>query len=384
MRTLPLLALVGCAAPSVDALDNQLHTHVVNGPDETAEIFLDAIDSAETKLDFALPKGQDTRLSDALIAAQDRGVAVRVITDFDEAASPAISALLAAGVPTTLADDGITYFEFLLGDTVTWPSEQTIMSHAFAIVDYELTPYRYAKPRVIQATDLGGMEAGPRVVFEASGEQLAEDMWIEHNQVFGGADAVAATAYDAMAKSIADSRYRYDTQNNVELQVWFGPQERLVKRVTDAVYSARSDVRILTDDFASNGLAFALQEKARWGFDVNVIVGPHFGTTSSALSRPLTNDTPDVGKWKTSLDEIPTIILIDYGENMAGRHDTARALVITHDLYSSARLYRSGEVVNDQLIDGALWELRVYGEPSGDLLELETLWESALAGAEEL
>ncbi|MBN2800056.1 MAG: hypothetical protein JXX28_13005 [Deltaproteobacteria bacterium] len=384
MRTLPLLLLVGCAAPDAGQLFYSVNTHVTDGPDETVGYFVDAIAKAETKVDIAFPKGEDTRLSDALIAAYDRGVEVKVVTDIDEADSAAVSELIAAGVPTTLADAGISYFEFLLGDTVSWPSEQTIMSHAFAVIDYEVTDYQYTEPKVVQASSVGSLAEGPRVVFEARGEELAEDLWIEHHQVFGGADCTAATAYDAMAKSIADSRYRYDTSSNVELQVWFGPQERLIKRVTDAVYSARSDVRILTDDFATEGLAFALQDKASWGFDVDVIVGPNFSASSTALSRTLSNSTPDVAKFQTSMEQVPTVILIDYGEDLSGRYNTSRALVITHDLYSSSRLYRSQEVVNDQLIDGAMWELRVYGEPSGDLLDLEQLWKDARADAEVL
>ena len=57
------------------------------------------------------------------------------------------------------------------------------------------------------------------------------------------------------------------------MEIWLGPQERLIKRVTDAVYSSRSDVRILTNELADGGLAKALQAKSADGFDVQVVVG---------------------------------------------------------------------------------------------------------------
>ena len=47
------------------------------------------------------------------------------------------------------------------------------------------------------------------------------------------------------------------------------------------------------------------------------------------------------------------------------------AFVLTHELYSAARLYRGSEVVNDQLIDGALWVVSDYDtELAPEMLDL--------------
>ena len=54
---------------------------------------------------------------------------------------------------------------------------------------------------------------------------------------------------------------------------------------------------------------------------------------------------------------------------------TARAMVVSHDLYSAARLYGSSEIRTDQLIDGNLFVLDDYDEPSDDMIALRTLWQ---------
>ena len=201
-----------------------------------------------------------------------------------------------------------------------------------------------------------------------------------------------------MQKSIADNRWLYPTQTDVMLEVWLGPQERLTKRIIDGVYGARSDIRVLTNDFSNEGLAKALQEKAEWGFDVEVIVGPAFKDSHSKYSRRLEDSTDDVDKFQvTEGAEVPTVVLIDFKKADDGLRHTSRAFVLSHDLYSAVRIDDSEQpdlvddeevipgVTNDQLIDGNLWVLDDgSGGVSDELLLLETLYENHLDRAGEL
>lgn len=240
------------------------------------------------------------------------------------------------------------------------------MAHSYVVADEQT---------IVAASRIGSTGAGKRVVLKLRGEDLVDDILKEHNQIFGGTDATAVDAYDAPAKSIIDTHWRYGTQSDVDLELWFGPQERLTKRVIDAVYSARSAVWIMTNDFADEGLANALQEKAKWGFDVQVIVGPAFGTSSSALSRIFEQQTPDVVKRRiVDEDVVPTIVLVDYPDDADGYRPYTRAMVMNHDLFSAARLYRGEAVFTDQLIDAAMWTLTDVNTPSDELLVLEELF----------
>jgi len=363
--------MLGCNAPPEMDTFSQVRVHAPDDAESTDAYFIDLFDSAEETLDVALPAIEDEDLSDAIIDAWDRDVAVRVVTDIDRSADAGVIALQEAGVPLTLADGAITYFDFNILDDVLWTSDQAIMSHAFAIAD---------EIRAVNATSAGTLEEGTRLVLDLQGEDLMIDMWVEHNQVFGGSDAVALTAYSSAAKSIADFRWAYGTQTDQVMEMWLGPQERLTKRIIDAVYSARASVWVLTNDFANDGLSAALEDKAAYDFDVQVVVGPAWGASSFALSLELRDHTPDVSKHRIcDPGEVPTLVLIDYERARDGNRYTSQAFLLSHDLYSAARLYRSDEVINDQLIDGNLFVLDDYNAPDGAMLDLQQVWDDHLA-----
>jgi hypothetical protein len=232
-------------------------------------------------------------------------------------------------------------------------------------------------------TGVGQTAPGERVLLALTGEPILEDLLSEHNQVFGGADATSPTAYDGMAKSIADYRWNYQTRSDVMLEIWFSPQERTTKRLIDAVYGARSSVRVLTDEMTNDGLSRALQEKASTGFDVEVIVGPRFGLTSEDLADDLRFETPDVRKRRITeaTPVIPTLVLVDYDTQQT----EAKAHILTHDLYSAKRIDGfQRTVVNDQLIDGTLFVLRDADEPSPELEALADVYKRYEAISEAL
>lgn len=363
------LALSGCSQLDGQLLFNQLDMEVLDGPTETTNAFVRTIDGAQEELAIALPLGSDENLTGSILDAHDRGVSVKLVIDHDQQEDTGFAQLIEAGVPTTLADDGLSYFEFNFKDDVGWSSEQTIMSSAFVVAD---------RQRFISATTAGGLTEGPRISVSGIGETLVEDLLTEHNQLFGGADAVAVTAFDAPAKSIADNRWSYWMSSGPMMELWFGPQERITKRMIDAVYGARSSVWVLTDDCANEGLVAALQTKANHGFDIKIIVGPNFGDSAAPLSRLLQNEAPNVTKRQISTGRLPTMVLVDLEPARDNRYHPAKAFVSSHDLYSSSRFYRAEEVVTDQLVDGTLWVLNDYGHTSTELATLTELWETML------
>jgi hypothetical protein len=377
MMRLTLLSTLAmaCSAPDTSGLFNQIDLQVVDGAAATTEAFVTLIDTAENELAIALPVGTDTVLTDAILQAHDRGVEVALVLDIDNQDDAGFAELIQAGVPHKLADDGLSYFEFNFNEDVGWSSDQTIMSSAFAIAD---------RNTFISGTSAGGTAPGPRVLVSGTGEELVEDLWTEHNQLFGDADAVAVTAYDSPAKSIADNRWSYWMASGPQLELWFGPQERITKRMIDAVYRAKSSVWILTDDFANEGLVAAMQSKAEDDFDMRIVVGPKFGDSSSPLSRLLQQETPDVWKRAVSSGRVPTMVFIDVEPARNGLYYPAQVFVASHDLYSSARYYRADEVVTDQLVDGTLWVLNDPTHLTDELAELVALWDNTVAQVEGL
>lgn len=361
-----------CAPPDPTEVFQDVDVVVEDNAASTHAHFVAAIEAADSDVQLMLPTIEDTALSDAVLAAVDRGIEVEVVTDHDAAASAGALALFEAGVPLTFADDEITYFEFTVNDMVEWSSEQAMMTHAMVLVD---------GVDFVAATTAGQEADGWRVVLTGRGEDLVSDLWDEHNQIFGGTDATSLTAYSSLAKSITDARWRYATESEIDVELWFGPQERIVKRVTDAVYSARSDVRVLTNDLTDGGLVKALQAKSVDGFDVHVVVGPDFGTRNDDQHDELRGDSRDVDYLQVADEVVPTVVLIDFQQARDGMYHRPRAILLTHDLFSAGRFYvdsngRFDTIVTDQLIDGALWSFDAYDEPSGELLQLEELWQT--------
>ena len=345
------LLLVGCAEPGTTDYFVQLDVLTVDDEESAAQEMVSLIGSATKTLEVALPQGEDTALSDALVTAWDAGVDIEVVTDVDARNGAAILAIEDAGIPLRFADDAVTYFDFSANTDVYWDSDQVVMSDAFVVADD-----RY----VVNATSVGGIGGGAQVVFRAGSEDLADDLHLEHNQLMGGSDATALTAFSAPAKSQADIRWVYPTETDAVYELWLGPQERVTKRVIDAIYTARRSVRVMSNEVANDGISRALQSKSSWGFDVELIVGPDFGSTLSQLEDQVVDQTPDVQKFRfADATDLPTVILIDI-EGPDGELDVMpRAFVLSHDLYSASRFYedrlgRLLEVTTDQLIDGNL------------------------------
>ena len=379
LPALALLTAVGCTDPAYDELFVQRTLQIAGGPAggdgraENADAWITLIDGATESLFIGIPAGDDTEIAEAIVNANDRGVLVEVVTDYDERNGAGVRLLRDNNVPVKLADEGLTYFDFSINGDVVYTSAQTQMSSAYLIAD---------EKHMALSTSAGRTADGARITFLMDGEDIKEDLWLEHNQLYGDADAVAVTRFDAPAKSIADIRWIYPGVEDAPFQLWMGPQERLTKRLIDAIYGARSNVWILTNDFSNDGMAKALQDKAERGFDIKVVVGADFGAESPAQASSLENDSPDVQKRQVSYGEVPTLILVDTELDREGFRPMAHAYVLTHDLYSSSRLYDDNTaddnppvpVMNDQLIDGMLYQLDDPGARNSDVQALIDLF----------
>jgi hypothetical protein len=364
-----LLALLACAEPDLSEVFNVVTLEATQDAQFAVDTLIGEIDAAQTDIALSVPGMVQTDLSDAIIQAHENGVPVQVNTDIDSVGDAGIAALIDAGVPTTLADGEVAYFEFAFNEDVAWTSDQVIMSHTTLITDFS---------SVVNASTLSDAD-GWRLVWTATGENLSEDLNIEHNQIHGGSDASSLTAYSSLAKSLADIRWLYPSDDEINLQVWLGPQERLIKRTIDASWGARANIWVMTNDFFDEGLARALQAKARDGFDVRVVVGPDFGTTADTLSEILL-EGGRIDIVQVTDGTVPTTVLVDTIRDRNGNWNSPTAMCLSHDIISAGRFYVNSQreteaTVTDQLVDGNMWMLEQYGEaPSGDLAALNDLF----------
>ena len=368
-------SLMGCAAPDTNEVFNNVQVQSFTGADGGEQIiqtFIDGALSAESDLAVLLPGLENMELANAIIEVHESGVPVAVASDVDSSEDAGIVALLDAGVPVSLGDGAVSYFEFSLNEEVSWDSSQVRMTHNAMVID---------RTHVLNASSLAEGE-GFRWMFDTTSRDLSYDWDIEHNQIYGGSDASSLTAYDSLAKSVADNRWIYGMQSDEHLEVWLGPQERLIKRMVDATYGARSSIYVLTDDFMDEGLATALGAKYADGFDVKVIVGPNFKENSRSLSNTLEEADVPITQLPAGM-VVPTLVLIDTKIDRRGTWNTAKAMCLSHDIVSASRLYRASPVLSDQLMDGSMWVLDDYDSPdsvdTAQMGALIALWEDALS-----
>lgn len=374
--SLPVLGFIavvcaaGCAAPDPAEGFINVEQFLDTEPTATNAHYISLMKGAEDSLRVALPSLDDVEVADAFADALDRGVDARLIIDIDQAESDGALRLADRGVtclggeeallarandqapPCVLADDGVQYFDFSNGVEVNVPSSAVHMTHAYAVAD---------RVNLVRSSRAGDLGTGTRLTLVGRGEDLGDDLSWEHQQVFGGTDASTLTAFSSSAKSITDNRWMYPTQTPVVMEMWMGPQERVIKRVIDSVYRARANVYVLTDDFVDVNLVNALEQKAADGFDVRAVVGPRFGTTRPEFSRSFL-EADHIQKYRIDdpeLDYVPTVVLIDSTPDRAGHQPMTQAFVLTHDLASTTRYIGSGSTVevlsqSDQLMDGNL------------------------------
>jgi hypothetical protein len=363
---IPLL-LLSCDGPQMSQAFHQVSLTATDSAADIEAAFVEAIGGASVDVALMVPGLESTPIAEALLAAAERGVTVEVVTDIDAAGQAGLLVLEEAGLEVRYADDAVSYFDFAINADVSWSSDQVVMSNTVLVVD-EIT--------VLSASSLEAGE-GTRLLFSGRGEDIGGDFAAEHNQIFGGTDASSRTAYDSLAKSITDPRWSYPTQTDLSLELWFGPQERLIKRMIDYTYGARASIWLMTDNLADEGMINALYAKAVDGFDVRVLVGPGFGAASPNGSAVLTRETPGMQKRQLSDAVVPTLALVDLRRDRTGRYGTARGMMLSHPVWSASRLFAGSEVLTDQLVDGNLLVLDDFGAPSAELTALEAVFEAA-------
>lgn len=382
------LAIAGCVAPEETGF-NDLTVEITEDAATTNALAIDIIDEAQSTLAIAFESLTDVDVAEAILRAADRGVEVKLVVDYDNRRDEGIELLRDSSVQLSFADDGIEYYEFTLNEQVSWPSQDTRMTHAFVIAD---------RADLFMSTRAGDSDGGTRISFVGHSEDLGQDLGFEHVQVFGGSDAVATTFYDDMAKSNTSNRNHYPLINSpMDFQTWFGPQNRLVKRIIDDAYGIRSSIRVLTDDFSDEGLAEILQEKHEDGFDVEVIVGARFvtereaGDNSRALAqkearRNVLEKAPDVRILQMPGSRfVPTLVFYDFEKAQDGNYHHPHVSFATHEIYSASRLWEEKEVLTAQLFDSALYVLGTANTaPTPVMLKLSDVYADYRSSAEVL
>jgi len=328
---------------------NRLHAFTV-GPNSTytlteiTERAAEIVANAEVSLDVALEHFESPELAQYLIAAAARGIKVRVIGDVDRRAQDGFRLLESAGIEVVYGDGAVTWQAVFGRELVQRTGEDNLMTHNFIIAD---------RLRILNLT--GGFaldgDEGVQAGFIAASEDLAKDFGDCFDQLHGGIFATAQTFYDDSVSADTNNRTSYPIEDGV-VELYFGPQERLVKEVIDRIYAAKTSVYIATTELKNREMARALRYKAEAEFDVKIV-----------LAGPPAIPMTGIENIRTNADVDGTVIVIDgRARTPGGLLHPGSVMVLSMPLFEAVPYYfdDAGEEdplpqPSDRFTDANMW-----------------------------
>lgn len=203
----------------------------------TAQGLIGVINSAQRSLDIAIYELDLPEVGDALLAARDRGVAVRIVTDSDELEElETLIRLEEAGIPIV-------------------PDERSpIMHNKFMVVDGEAVwtgSWNF--------TPNGTYRNNNNAIFIRS-PQLAQNYAAEFSEMFNdhafGPTSPANTPYPQL--QIGDTL----------VETCFAPEDECAEKLVATLNQAQTSIRFMAFSFTHDGLGAAIRDRANAGVQV--------------------------------------------------------------------------------------------------------------------
>jgi phosphatidylserine/phosphatidylglycerophosphate/cardiolipin synthase-like enzyme len=210
----------------------------LRGGPETA--LVEAIDASQDSVEMAIYDLDLYAVRDALLRADARGVAVRLVVESDNLDTPALHTLIAAGIP--IVADG----------------RPPLMHDKFTVID-------------------GGE------VWTGSMNYTVNDAYFNDNNLLRLRDPAAARAYTAEFEEMfrqqrfgALSAPPVGAQANDlpagPLEIYFAPEDGVAQRIVDLIDGARQNIAFLAFGLTSEEIARALEAKAAEGVEVRGVI----------------------------------------------------------------------------------------------------------------
>lgn len=203
------------------------------GPDEP---LADAIGQAKISLDVAVYDLDLWNIRNALIAAHQRGVAVRVVTDSDYIDNPEVEEIKDAGIP-------------VLGDR-----REGLMHNKFVVID-RLEVWSGSMNYTVNDAYKNNNH-----VIRIRSSRLAEDYTTEFEEMF--VDDLFG------ANDRPDTPYPSVTVEGTRIEVFFSPDDKPARRIVELVDGAQESVYFMAFSFTSNDIGEAMRARAAEGVTV--------------------------------------------------------------------------------------------------------------------
>ena len=169
-----------------------------------------------------------SRVADSLIAAKNRGVAVRVVFEDKQTSSP-LAKLIAAGIPVQKRNlpnnNGIMHNKFFIfdGRDTTSAADDWVMSGSWNV------------------TDIGTYLDAQNAVF-IQDQSLARIYTLEFEEMFGSSGETANPNLARFGPTKQDNTPHFTIINGTRVEVYFSPSDQTTSRIIQALSTANSNI----------------------------------------------------------------------------------------------------------------------------------------------
>ena len=289
---------------------NQVGPQMLRGGPDTA--LVEAIEAAQQSVDMAIYDLDLEAVRDALLRADGRGVAVRLVVESDNLDTPALRDLIAAGIPVVA--DG----------------RPPLMHDKFTVID-------------------------GREVWTGSMNYTVNDAYFNDNNLIRLRDPAAAQAFAAeFDEMFSQSRFGALSAPSVEMQgldlsggpleVYFAPEDGVAARVVELIESAQQSVAFLAFALTSEEIGAALGAKAAQGLEVRGVMdagqsgnlGSRYRELLEAGVEVRLDGNPDRMHHKVIVIDGMLVITGSYNFSRSAETQNDENLIVLHDAAAAA------------------------------------------------
>jgi phosphatidylserine/phosphatidylglycerophosphate/cardiolipin synthase-like enzyme len=274
------------------------------------------IGQAEASVDVAAYDLDLKTVANALIAAHERGVQVRFVTDSDNADEDAVVDLERAGVP--IVED---------------KRNGAIMHNKFVVIDDV-----WVWTGSWNLTDNGTYRNNNNAVLIAS-PALAANYTAEFEEMFARQFGPTSPADTPNPHIVITAELDEGQTKQIEVENYFAPEDKVATQIIAEIESAQSRIRFMAFTFTSEEIADALLARARAGVVVQGVIEDRNAegdySQYDRLRREIHDILPDGNPYimhhKVIIIDDETVILGSYNFTASAEESNDENVLIIHD-----------------------------------------------------
>ena len=323
-----VMATVSNSSGEIKVYFNHIVDHSV-ATDEMAvytsnitDTIISYIDKAQQNLDITIYEAENQAIVDAINAANDRGVQVRVISDDD--GTNAILDGLNANIPYLEGNpDGIMHDKFFIIDRDDVDNAWVLtgsMNHTVANLGWDYN-------NVITIQD----------------QSLARGYTLEFNEMWGSDGAQFDMSNSKFGNQKTDNTPHRFLINEIPVESYFSPSDGTAQRIVKAIDDAENELAFAILVFTENSLGTAVKNAKDRGLDIKGIID-YVEFNGSEFDYLLSNDVDiidyqnaDMSQWPDGPTLHHKYAILDYAQGsmnpllITGSHNWSASANSVHD-----------------------------------------------------